>query len=118
MKQIQIYDPAMCCTTGVCGPSVNPELLRVATVIESLRKRGASIARYNLASEPQAYVDHPTISALLQQDDNILPVTLVNGEVVKTKEYLTNQEFSQYTGLEIQEDAPKGNPCCGPGCCC
>ena len=35
MKKIEIFDPAMCCSTGVCGPSVNPELIRVAAVVEN-----------------------------------------------------------------------------------
>lgn len=39
MKKIEIFDPAMCCSTGVCGPSVNPELIRVAAVVENLKKK-------------------------------------------------------------------------------
>ena len=34
-KKIEIFDPAMCCSTGICGPSVNENLLRVATLINS-----------------------------------------------------------------------------------
>ncbi len=29
--RIQVYDPAMCCSTGVCGPEVDPVLVRFAT---------------------------------------------------------------------------------------
>ena len=32
MSKLEIFDPAMCCSTGVCGPSVDPELLRVSTI--------------------------------------------------------------------------------------
>ena len=55
MGKMEIYDPAMCCSTGVCGPSVNPELIRVASVIENLKKNGITVNRYNLSSNPQAF---------------------------------------------------------------
>lgn len=61
MKKIEIFDPAMCCSTGVCGPSVNPELIRVAAVVENLKKSGIHIIRHNLSSEPQAFVQNTII---------------------------------------------------------
>lgn len=33
MKKIEIFDPAMCCPTGLCGTNINPELMRIAVVI-------------------------------------------------------------------------------------
>ena len=47
MNKVEIFDPAMCCSTGVCGPSVDPELTRVASAIYSLEKKGFNIKRYN-----------------------------------------------------------------------
>lgn len=38
MKNIEIFDPEMCCSTGVCGPSVDAELMRMATIINALAK--------------------------------------------------------------------------------
>ena len=47
MKKVEIFDPAMCCSTGVCGPGVDPELTRVASAVYSLRtKRNFDIKRY------------------------------------------------------------------------
>lgn len=60
MKKMIIFDPAMCCSTGVCGPSVNPELLRVATTINVLKNKGVIIERYNLSQNPQAFIDNKT----------------------------------------------------------
>lgn len=120
MKKIEIYDPAMCCSTGVCGPGVDPELLRVATVVDSLCKQGVDIKRHNLANEPQAFVNNPVISKLLNEDNDVLPVTLVDGEVVKTKAHLTNEEFEKYAGLTLGAPAaPQGGCCCGDDsdCC-
>lgn len=120
MKKIEIYDPAMCCSTGVCGPSVDTELLRVATVVDSLKKQGADITRYNLSSEPQAFISNKDVNDLLTEDNDVLPITIVDGQIVKTKSHLTNDEFYQYTGLLIVEiDKTTSNSCCGgdSGCC-
>lgn len=41
MKTMQIFEPAMCCSTGLCGVGVDPELLRISTVLDTLKKRTA-----------------------------------------------------------------------------
>lgn len=56
MKKMIIFDPAMCCSTGVCGPGVDPELLRVSTVLSNLKKNGIQVERYNLSHNPEAFV--------------------------------------------------------------
>ena len=58
MKKIEIFDPAMCCPTGLCGTNINPELMRIAVVIESLKKQGIIVTRHNLRDEPQVYVSN------------------------------------------------------------
>lgn len=123
MQKMIIFDPAMCCSTGVCGPSVDPELLRMSTVLNSLSKKGVIVERYNLSSNPQAFVDNVLINQLLNSEGvDILPVTMVDGEVVKTKTYPTNKEICEM--LDIPEDflkttmkiKSKGCGCKG-GCC-
>ena len=64
MKKMIIFDPAMCCSTGVCGPSVNKELLRVSTVLNTLKNKGVLVERYNLTSNPQAFIDNKEINHL------------------------------------------------------
>lgn len=102
MKKMIIFDPAMCCSTGVCGPGVDPELLRVATVLNNLKNKGVVVERFNLTSNPQAFVDNKVINELLNTEGvDVLPVIVVDGEVVKTKAYPTNEEFC--TMLDIPE---------------
>lgn len=123
MKKMIMFDPAMCCSTGVCGPGVDPELLRVSTVINNLSNRGVIVERYNLTSNPQAFVDNKVINDLLNKDGvDVLPVIIVDGEVVKTKAYPTDEEFCKF--LEISEDYLKSTikietkKCnCKGGCC-
>lgn len=120
MKSIENFDPAMCCSTGVCGPSIDPELLRVATVINSLREKGIIIKRHGLSNEPQNFISNKVINEILQKEGaDILPVTLADGEIVKTKSYPTNEELSALLGVEISTKPQRESGCCcGPKGCC
>ncbi|AEG60362.1 arsenite efflux transporter metallochaperone ArsD [Desulforamulus ruminis] len=120
MKKVEIFDPAMCCSTGVCGPSIDPELLRVATVINSLKEKGIEIKRHGLSSEPQDFIMTKVINDLLQKEGaEVLPVTLVDGEVAKTKEYPRNEELAEWLGIEIKTKQSEQKGGCGSkGCCC
>lgn len=125
MSKIEIFDPAMCCSTGVCGPSINKELLRVATIINNMTKKGIDITRHNLSSKPQAFIDNKKVNDYLNsKGSDILPITLVDGEVVKVKEYPTNDEFASWSGLTKEEistlnikKATKSCDCNNNNCC-
>lgn len=123
MKKMIIFDPAMCCSTGVCGPSIDPELLRVATLISNLQKKGIIIERYNLSGDPHAFIANENINQLLKKyGPKILPATVVDGQIVKTKAYPTNEEFAKLLGIakeDIVTKKPASNRCnCKPGSCC
>ncbi len=121
MKKVEIFDPAMCCSTGVCGPSIDPELMRITTVINALKEKGIVIKRHGLSNEPQDFITNKVISDLLQKEGaDILPVTLVDNEVVKTKEYPTNEDLSTWLDVIIKTKQPeKKDGCgCGPKGCC
>lgn len=102
MKKIEIFDPAMCCPTGLCGTNINPELMRISIVIETLRKRGITVVRHNLRDEPQVYVSNKTINEYLQkQGAEALPITLVDGEIAVTQSYPTTKQMSEWTGINL-----------------
>lgn len=102
MKKIEIFDPAMCCSTGVCGPSVDKNLLRIATLISTLKNMGIEVKRHNLSSEPQAFIHNEKVSALLKSKGaDVLPITLVDGEVTVTGKYPTTAQMSEWTGKDL-----------------
>lgn len=120
IKTIEIFDPAMCCSTGVCGPSIDSELMRVATLINSLKEKGLIIKRYGLSTEPHMFVSNQIINDILQADGaDILPVTLVDGKVAKKKVYPSNAEFAEWLSVDIQSKSEQKQSCsCGPKGCC
>ena len=123
MKKMIIFEPAMCCSTGVCGPSVDPELLRISTVISNLKNNGVQVERVNLTSNPQVFVDNKEINRMLNTNGiEILPVTMVDGNVVKIKVYPTDEEFCKHLGVSekhLKGTVMKINKGCGckGGCC-
>jgi hypothetical protein len=99
--KLEIFDPAMCCPTGVCGPTIEPELARVASALFLLESKGISIVRYNLGSEPQAFIENSHVNQLLnEKGPNVLPVIFLNGDVVKEGSYPTNDELAQWFQVE------------------
>ena len=123
MKKMYIYEGAMCCSTGVCGPSPDEELMRVSSLVDKLNKSGASIERYNLTNNTKEFVENKTINSLLnEKGEDILPVVMVNGEVLMTGKYPSNEEFYEMLFLSDggKEDTNNddGSCCFGGGCCC
>ena len=109
MKEIEIFDPAMCCSTGVCGPSVDKNLLRIATLIDTLKNMGIEVKRHNLSSEPQAFIHNEKVKQLLQEKGaDVLPITLVGGEIAVRKELLPAVAEEVEHGLEDKETYQRG----------
>ena len=104
MKKVEIFDPAMCCSTGVCGPGVDPELTRVASAVYSLEQKKFDITRYNLANDPGAFVDNEVVNkVLLEKGPDALPLILVNNEIVKVGAYPTNEELAEWLDVKAAE---------------
>ena len=96
MKKIEIFDPAMCCPTGLCGTNINPELMRVAVVVETLKRQGVIVTRHNLRDEPQVYVSNKTVNEYLQKNGaEALP------EIAVSKVYPTTKQMSEWTGVNL-----------------
>lgn len=122
MRKMVIYDPAMCCSTGVCGPSVDKNLLRVSTIVNRLEKKGIKVERHNLSQDPKAYIDNRDVNKLLNHKGvDVLPITIVDGEVVKVSEYPTNEEFVNFLKIPkeyiMSELAAKKIKKANSGCC-
>ena len=104
MTKVEIFDPAMCCSTGVCGPSVDPELTRVASAVYSLEKRGFDIKRYQLTSDPDKFAENDEVTrAFKEKGPDALPVVLLNDQTVKVGMYPTNEEFAEWFGVKPEE---------------
>lgn len=124
MTRFQVYDPPMCCSTGVCGPQVDPVLPRFTEDFHWLANQGIAVERYNLSQQPQAFVGNPAVKAALAQDGTAcLPLIMVDGAIVSKGRYPEREELAQLVGLHVEVKSTglpvlAGN-CCKPGsgCC-
>lgn len=120
MTLLQVFDPPMCCSSGVCGPSVDPRLPRFAADLDWLRSQGVQVERYNLAHQPQAFVAQEDVKQAIRADQkHALPLVRVNGHIVSKGIYPARQLLAAWCGIFVV-DAPSGTPMksCGTvGCC-
>jgi hypothetical protein len=103
MPKIEVFDPAMCCSTGVCGPKIDPNLARFASDLEALKRAGATVTRYNLSQQPAAFVDNETIASAMREKGECLPLILVDGRIVAEKSYPTREALASLAGLALVE---------------
>lgn len=130
MKKMQIFEPAMCCSTGLCGVGVDPELLRISTVLNSLQNKDIKVDRFNLSNAPQEFVTNSIVNNFINANGvDALPITLLDGEIVITGRYPKNEEFIQlleipmsYLGEKpklVRAKIKKSSGCgCSDGNCC
>jgi len=94
--KIEFYEPPMCCTTGLCGPSVDERLVRLNEDLRRLQaeERGITVERYAINQQPFKFRDNADVYELLTTNGKkILPVTTVDGKVVKTRDYPSYDEM-------------------------
>jgi len=104
MASVEVFDPAMCCSTGVCGPSVDPALVRFAADLEWLTSQGARVARATLSQQPERFVaTEPVRVALAEQGEKALPAVVVDGRLCATGRYPGRAELAWWAGLADPE---------------
>lgn len=119
MKTMKIFEPAMCCPTGLCGVSVDPELLRISTVLNTLKQNGIEVQRFNLTNAPMEFVNNQAVSEFLKKfGPEKLPVILVDDFIVISGRYPTNAEFASWLELPPELLCVQDNCCADSSCCC
>lgn len=138
MRALTVYDPPMCCSTGVCGPEVNPKLAQFAGDLNWLKAQGVQVERINFAQEPGRFVENPAVKAVLDwSGGDELPVIVVGDALVASGRYPGRHELAAFVGLsanpagetasaetksggadkfiEAPERKAAGRSCCGGG---
>ncbi len=128
MTTIRVYEPALCCNTGVCGADVDENLVAFTADLSALKDLGVDIERHNLANDPTAFAADDTVRAFLEvAGSDGLPLTLVDGVTVMTGAYPAREQLVKFAGIG-QEVVPAGvatlevseesGSCCGGTNCC
>lgn len=102
--EVLVFDPAMCCETGVCGPSVDESLLTAARDLRWLTAQGARVTRHNLGQEPTAFVHYEPVRTLLaERGVEALPATWVNNALLVSGRHATRSELLAALGAPAVE---------------
>ena len=119
MKTIQIFDPALCCSTGVCGVEADQALITFAADVDWAKQNGARVERFNLAQQPIAFADNATVKAFLERSgQEALPVVLVDGDIALAGRYPNRTELARWAGVAEAAAEAKQGECCGGSSCC
>lgn len=98
--KIEIFDPPMCCSTGLCGPTIDPVLIQVNATVQKLKKDYAgqvTVERHMLGQSVAAFQSNPAVMELIKsQGTKVLPLTTVNGQIIKTQGYPSMVELQAY----------------------
>ena len=118
-QTLQVFDPAMCCSTGVCGPDVDPKLVQFGADLDWLKAQDVIVQRHNLSQNPAAFVENEGVkTALAEKGEAALPLLLVNGQVAATGRYPKRRELAGWFKLKATAAAApaKSSCCCGGSC--
>ncbi len=101
MKDLKIFEPAMCCETGVCGVDADMVLITFTADIDWLKKQGVTVQRFNLAQEPAAFIKDPLVkSEIKKHGENCLPLLMVDNSVASRGRYPDRKTLAEMAGLE------------------
>lgn len=110
MKRVEVFDPPMCCSTGVCGPKVDPALVKFAADLHWLANQKIAVERYNLAQQPQAFAANALVKTALHEHGNdCLPLILLDGSIISEGRYPSREELARLAGVQADE-APETRP--------
>lgn len=121
MPTVKVFDPPMCCSTGLCGPEPDPALARFAADLQWLQSQGVVVERFSLSQQPDRFTKDATVmQAMNSRGAGVLPIVMVNDQIVAERQYPSREQLGSRLGLvpAVLPAAPKaGGCCCGSGEC-
>lgn len=116
---LQVYEPAMCCSTGLCGPELDTSLVQFAADLKALTSAGVAVERFNLAQQPEAFVAEPAVrSALDMLGASVLPLLVRDGKIVSHGRYPSRAELEVLArGVPVPADSRSSGCAPSSGCC-
>lgn len=93
---VELFDPPLCCPTGLCGPVLDTTLIDIGEAIVALQADGRSVVRHQMAADPAAFMRNRDVYELIRARQlDVLPITVVHGRIVKTDAYPSLDELRQ-----------------------
>lgn len=116
MPILKVFDPPMCCSTGVCGVNVDPQLSQLVSNLNFLKQQGVSVQRYNLKDNIQAFTEHKQVLAEMGAENEFLPIFMWDDQIICKGAYPSREQLLRWVGLSAT--GPGDGGCCSGGKCC
>ena len=121
MNKLEVFEPAMCCPTGVCGVSVDPVLVQFNADLQALAQAGVEVSRHSLSHDAAAFTANPAVVKEMEAGMDRLPIVAVDGRIISTGMYPSKAQLLHKLGLPVATaDKPRvklGECGCAPGAC-
>jgi Arsenical resistance operon protein ArsD len=121
MSKLEVFEPAMCCPTGVCGVNVDPVLVQFNADVQALGQAGVEVVRHSLSHDAAAFTANAEVLKAMGEGMDRLPIVTVDGHVVSTGMYPSKAQLLGKLGLPVPSaDKPRiklGDCGCAPGQC-
>ncbi len=118
MTNLTIYDPAMCCATGICGAEIDQKLVDFAGDLDWLKSLGIDIKRINLSQEPGLFAENDAVKSVLEKSGvEGLPVIIAGNTLQSTGQYPAREKLAQMAGLTLEQIAAGAAAVTSQGCC-
>lgn len=122
MSTVKVFDPPMCCSSGVCGPTPDAALMRFAADLKWFQDQGVAVQRFTLSQQPEKFTSEATIlQAMRSGGTAVLPIVMVDDQIVAERQYPSREQLASRLGLIAvpAAAATKSGGCgCAPGKCC
>lgn len=125
IMKVTILDPVLCCTSGLCGSTIDEALVQTSANVKWLRSLGHDVHRHSLSNDAVSFKDYPSAIEKIQHDGiESLPYILINNRLVLTGRYPEKAEWEALAAQFNNSHEPAGEPiavrnaCCpGDNCC-
>ncbi|MBI4651847.1 arsenite efflux transporter metallochaperone ArsD [Candidatus Desantisbacteria bacterium] len=115
---IKVYDPPMCCSTGVCGTKIDEKLIEFANALKILSKSGATVERFNMAQTPNAFIENIKVKKIIaQKGQKSLPLIFINDELKWSGKIPSTEEILKTFGIDYKPQTVNKCGCCGASKC-
>jgi len=99
----------MCCSTGVCGPDIDPILPRFAGMLAQMEGRGVKVERFNLAQQPMAFAQNQQVRQILEKEGTeALPLIFIDDELEMKGHYPETEERGAWVKRAREAESPAG----------
>ena len=97
---LELYDPPMCCSSGLCGPVLDPVLVAMNDAVLALTKQGVAVTRFNPVQQlKEVMANQEVAKAIRQNGKKVLPMVFANGLLLKSGAYPSYEELCEALGL-------------------